>query len=190
MLQEINAEQLSLASWLDKYPHSLILQPDSTFAGEYNALKRYDRLQPIDRDSTLSPDTLIRKSWVVGVIVQGKAKAYDWKQLQKHQLVNDTIGQVPVVVMLEKDSLSFHVWNRKIDNQALEFVSDSAHPGFRDTASQSLWDYRGLCTEGNFKGKRLSKILAYQEYWHSWKFFHPSTTLWRGDNKSKPLAGN
>jgi hypothetical protein len=188
MLQEINAEQLSLRSWLEKYPHSLVLQPDSTYAQDYDGLKRYDRLQPIDRDSTLSPDTLIRKSWVVGVDIQGKAKAYDWKQLQKHQLVNDTIGQIPVVVMIEKDSLSFHVWNRKVNNETFVFTLDSVRSGLRDTGTYSLWNAKGECIEGTFEGKQLTKIQAYQEYWHSWKFFHPSTTFWGSEKKMNSLV--
>ncbi len=69
-LQELPYEQSTLSAWLDKHPASLILQPDQHYLSDYNDLKNYDRIQAVDRDSTLkNKDTLICISWMVGVIV-------------------------------------------------------------------------------------------------------------------------
>jgi hypothetical protein len=81
-LQELPYEQSTLAGWLSKHPGSLILQPDQHYVSDYNDLKNYDRVQSVDRDSTLkNKDSLMRRSWMVGVIVHGQAKAYDWRHL-------------------------------------------------------------------------------------------------------------
>src|ERR1700742_449873 len=52
-LQELPYEQSTLASWLDKHTVSLILKTDNQFKEDYADLKNYDRLQAVDRDSTL-----------------------------------------------------------------------------------------------------------------------------------------
>src|SRR5579863_113364 len=67
-LSELPYEQSTLSSWLDKHPGSLILQPDNHFKADYADLKNYDRVQAVDRDSTLkNKDSILRKSWYLGV---------------------------------------------------------------------------------------------------------------------------
>ncbi|MES2731766.1 MAG: DUF3179 domain-containing (seleno)protein [Bacteroidota bacterium] len=180
-LAEVPYEQLTLRSWLEKYPTTLILQPDTHYLEAYNDLKRYDRQQAVDRDSTLKVDTLVRKSWIVGITVAGKSKAYDWKQLAKIGLVNDQVNLTPVLIGLEKDKQSFHAFNRKVDGKALEFTLDSTNTGLLDKESGSHWNWQGECVEGIAKGKKLVRIQAHQEYWHSWQRFHAPTLLWRGN---------
>jgi len=89
-LQELPYEQSTLGAWLSKHPGSLILQPDQQFTSDYADLKNYDRVQAVDKDSTQkNKDSLVRKSWMLGVIVHGQAKAYDWRQLFRKQILND-----------------------------------------------------------------------------------------------------
>jgi hypothetical protein len=185
-LTEIAYEQLTLRSWLEKYPNSLILQPDSNYLSDYNDLKRYDRLQPIDRDSTLKSDTLIRKSWVVGISVDEQSKAYDWRELNKAKVVNDQVGKTPVVVAIEPDSLSFHVWNRNLEGKVLHFEREESK-GLRDRETSSIWNWQGECVSGLLSGKKLKVIQAHQEYYHSWQQFHSPTLFWRGEKDAAPL---
>jgi hypothetical protein len=44
-----------------------------------------------------------------------------------------------------------------------------------DTETHSKWDANGNCIEGTYQGKQLYHIQGYQEFWHSWKTFHPET---------------
>src|ERR1700744_204967 len=174
-LKELFYEQSTLEAWLNKHPGSLILQPDQHYISDYNDLKNYDRLQAVDKDSTLkNKDTLIRKSWVVGVIVNGKPKAYNWRKLDKTQLINDSLANTPLLIGLEDDSLTYHVWNRTVNGKALHFKLDTQGM-LTDAETTSKWNWDGLCTAGINKGKQLNKIQAYQEYLHSWKHFHPGT---------------
>jgi len=41
-------------------------------------------------------------------------------------------------------------------------------------AGGEKYDISGKCLTS--KGKLLKKIKTYQEFWHSWKYFHPETT--------------
>jgi hypothetical protein len=177
-LSELPYEQSTLSSWLDKHPGSLILQPDNRFKADYADLKNYDRIQAVDRDSTLkNKDSILRKSWYVGVIVGKQPKAYNWRKLEKQWFVNDKIGTTPLLVALEDDSLTFHAWSRRVDGKDLNFVIDTTG-NLVDNETSSVWNWDGVCTSGPEKGKHLAKIQAYQEYRHSWKHFHPGTLWW------------
>ena len=182
-LNELACEQSSLSAWLDKHPTSLILQPDNHYINDYNDLQNYDLVQPVDRDSTLkNKDSLVRKSWYVGIIIDKQPKAYNWRKLQRERLLNDNIGHTPLLIMLENDSLTFHAWNRHVDGKELNFRID-ANECLTDIETASVWDLDGLCISGPQKGKRLNKVQSYQEYRHSWLHFHPTTLFWEGNTK-------
>lgn len=178
-LRELPYEQSTLASWISKHPGSLILQPDHHYLNGYNELRNYDRLQAVDKDSTLkNKDSLVRKSWVVGLVINGKAKAYDWRRLFKKRFVNDSFNQTNLLLTLEKDSLTYHSFDRSVNGKVLHFDLDKSGQ-LTDLETASLWDWDGLSTSGILKGSRLSKVQSYQEYWHSWKYFHPNTLYWK-----------
>jgi hypothetical protein len=178
-LQELPYEQSTLAAWINKHPASLILQPDHHYTDGYNELKNYDRVQAVDKDSTLkNKDSLTRKSWVVGLVVNGQAKAYDWRRLFKKRFVNDSFNQTNLLLTLEKDSLTYHSFNTVINGKVLHFNLDKSGQ-LTDQETASLWDWDGLSTAGVLKGSRLNKVQSYQEYWHSWKYFHPNTLFWK-----------
>jgi len=178
-LKELPYEQTTLRAWLIKHPGSLILQPDPHFVSDYNDLKNYDRLQAVDKDSTLiNKDTLVRKSWVVGVVINGQAKAYDWRHLSKKHLLNDSLEKTPLLLAIEKDSLTFHAFNTAVNGKTLHFNLNNKDQ-LSDQETASVWDWDGLAISGVLKGKQLIKIQAYQEYWHSWKHFHPNTLFWK-----------
>ncbi|MDN3580963.1 DUF3179 domain-containing (seleno)protein [Mucilaginibacter flavus] len=187
-LQELPYEQLTLGAWLQKHPTSMIMQPDKLYAPDYADLKNYDRVQAIDKDSTLkNKDSLIRKSWVIGVIINGQAKAYDWRHIHNKRLLNDEFNHNSLLIGIEKDSLSYHVWNTTVNGKTFHFDLNKDEQ-LTDKETASVWDWDGLCIAGTQKGQRLTKVQAYQEYWHSWKHFHPATTFWKGGQIEPTVA--
>ena len=172
-LKEIPSQQISLAAWLRAYPNSLILQPDSSFKKEYDSLAGYDKgtlESSLEKRDTASWKM---KSWVIGVATPGYAKAYDWNDLVKRQMIEDSLPALPILITLEKDTASFHVWNRAITGQVLHFTKNAS--GLQDINTQSLWNDDGICIEGALIGQRLKPVQASQEFWHSWQNFHPAT---------------
>ena len=114
------------------------------------------------------------KSWVVGVATTGYAKAYDWNDLVKKKIIEDSFPGLPIVIFLEKDTASFHVWNRNVNGQTLHFMK-TGNDELKDSNMQSLWNEDGISTEGILKGQQLQPVQASQEFWHSWQTFHPNT---------------
>jgi Protein of unknown function (DUF3179) len=182
-LKEIPSQQSSLAAWMRQYPNTLIMQPDAVFTKQYEGLAGFDEGNIESGLEKRDPGSWQFKSWVVGVQKNGAAKAYDWNDLVKQKIINDTFQNLPLVLVLEHDNRSFHVWNRKVNEQVLEFTMDEASQTIKDNTTGSVWNMHGEAVEGSLKGSRLSPIQAYQEFWHSWESFHPGT--WRYDRVQK-----
>jgi hypothetical protein len=175
-LEEILSQQMTLSAWLRAYPNSLILQPDSLFKKQYDHLAGFDQgtiKSGLEKRDSASWQF---KSWVIGVHEQTGSKAYDWNELINEKIIHDSLPGLPLVIFLEPDSISFHVWNRQVNNSVLRFNLDSNR--LTDENTKSQWSYDGICTDGELKGSRLKPVQASQEFWHSWKTFYPNTTIY------------
>ncbi len=176
-LPEIPSQQMALKDWLALHPNSYVLQPDSNFKKEYADLKGYD-------EDTLKSSLEKRdsaswklKSWVIGVNVNNHFKAYDWNMLAKKKMMEDSIANVPLLLAMNKDERTFYVLNRNTSNGILHFSYDSTNEILYDDKTNSTWNINGVCVDGVMKGTQLKPVQAYQEFWHSWKEFHPQTEV-------------
>jgi len=172
VLPSVPSEQMSLEAWLSYHPESLVMQPDSGFIERYKGLEEFvagkDTSRLEKRDSLAWMD----KAWIVGVQVGMESKAYDWIQLTEQHVINDRVGNTSIVVALEADSVTFHVWERP---DSLTFQVDDGLNMLTDTNTNSHWDWNGRCVQGALAGNQLKWTQSYQEYWHSWRTFRPRT---------------
>jgi hypothetical protein len=171
-LAEIPSVQMRLGEWLALHPNSLTLQPDTVFKARYADLKGYDE-GVIDgslerRDS----GSWKFKSWVIGVNLHGESKAYDWNRLVKNRIIQDTIGRQHLLLTLEPNNKTFYVLSVA---DAAHFQYDPSTHLLKDETTQSTWRADGVCIDGPMKGQKLAPVQAYQEFWHSWRTFHPGT---------------
>jgi hypothetical protein len=178
-LTEIPSEQMRLGEWLALYPNSEILQPDSNFNKQYGDLKGYDAgtiKGGLEHRDSLSWKS---KSWIIGVNSKTKNRAYDWNHLVKQKMINDSLENMHLLVTLEPNNKTFYVLNRNMDGQTLQFVPGSSNDVMEDMQTHSSWKLNGTCTSGTLQGKQLQRVQSYQEFWHSWKNFHPNTTTYQ-----------
>ena len=172
-LEEVPSAQMTLGDWQAQHPNSLTLRPDPNYQSHYDSLRGYDE-GVIDgslerRDSS----SWKFKSWVVGLTLDGKSKAYDWNQLVKERILTDSIGSQHLLLTMGSGDRSFYAY-RVADS--LHFYYDTAMHRICDANTHSCWSPSGICIDGPMKGVRLESMQAYQEFWHSWKTFHPNTT--------------
>lgn len=171
-LPELPAQQMTLRAWLELFPESKILQPDTTFKNRYEGLKGFNKGtidSGLEKRDSLSWQN---KSWVVGVQLGMNARAYDWNDIIRERTINDTLNGIAILVALENDSASFHVWKR----DSLQFEFDPQRRQLKDKQTRSIWSWNGRSIEGPLKDRQLEVIQSYQEFWHSWKTFRPNTT--------------
>jgi hypothetical protein len=115
------------------------------------------------------------KSWVVGVSIYGQSKAYDWNELVSKKLIEDTLGNVPIALVLEPNGKTFYALNRNLNGETLHLTYDTVKAVLMDAETHSTWALSGTSTDGVAKGYSLKPVQAYQEFWHSWRTFHPAT---------------
>jgi hypothetical protein len=174
-LKELPSTQLPLGAWMRQYPNSLVMQPNMSFSKNYEWLADYDdgntqgHLVKRDFSSWKS------KSWVIGITNDTLSRAYDWNELVKKKIIQDSIARLPVLLTLENDATAFHAYDRRVDGLVLRFQMGDNDDSLIDENTRSTWNMDGLCIDGTLKGKKLTTVQAYNEFWHSWQTFHKAT---------------
>jgi hypothetical protein len=175
-LIEIPSQQMQLSDWIQLHPETTILQPDSNFKKKYANLKDFDEGTIKSSLEKRDSGSWKFKSWIIGISLNGNSKAYDWNYLVKQTLINDAIQETPILITVEPNKKTFYALESMINNQILQFVKTADSSKIKDLQTQSIWLRNGKCIDGKFKGLQLKNIQSYQEFWHSWKYFHPNTT--------------
>lgn len=168
MLAEYPSQQMSLGKWLELYPESLIMQEDLTFKSKFDSLARFENGKSKSRLTRRDSLSWKMKSWVIGIMVDTLAKAYDWNDLVRLRMINDQIGTKQIGIVLDSDNTSFMAFERP---GKIQMKIDSL--GHIDYEGHS-YDFLGRSLVDSVPD--LNIIQSYQEFWGSWMTFHPRTT--------------
>jgi hypothetical protein len=171
-LTEIPSAQMRLGDWQALHPGSLTLQADPHFKARYDSLAGYDEGTIEGSLEKRDSGSWKFKSWVIGVSLNGRSKAYDWNKLVSSRVIRDTIGQASLLLTVSPDNRTFHVLSLP---DSLDLRYDPATRQLTGQKPVSTWSLNGECLDGPQKGQRLNRLQAYQEFWHSWRTFHPGT---------------
>lgn len=165
-LPEFFSRQMSLKDWLGLYPNSLVMQEDTSFSETYEGMKMYESGKSKGDLTKRDSASWQKKSWIVGVKIKDKSKAYDWNKLVESKIIHDTIDHHSIVIALSSDKKSFVAFERNV-NQTFSMQRDSLFDGANT--------YNLLGHSSNSNVPNLTPVKIYQEYWHSWQTFHPGT---------------
>ncbi|MCF2506867.1 DUF3179 domain-containing protein [Dyadobacter sp. CY107] len=166
MLPELPTAQTTVSQWFKLHPNSKIMQPDPTYQAKYDSMSRYESGK--GKSTLTKTDTTAwkEKSWVVGVQAGKDSKAFDWNKLVKQRVINDHVGVTPVAVVIAADNKSFFAF-QKPAGQEIAVRNDTLY------AQNAAYNLLGKRVSGD--GEDLKRVNAYQEFWHSWRTFHPHT---------------
>lgn len=167
-LPELQSVQLTAGKFFSMYPFGKVMQADNVFNTKYDSLGRFEKGK--SKSSLTGTDTLSwkDKSWIVGIHTNNTDKAYDWNDLKKQRVIHDRLGDTPLIIVLANDGQSFAAFERGED-QKFTVRNDSL---MTDNVS---YDFNGRTVDPSGD---LRRITAYQEFWHSWKTFHPKTDVY------------
>ncbi len=137
---------------------------------------------------------------VLGLTINGDARAYPIRILNWHELVNDDVGGTPVLVSYCPLCGTGMVFKAKVAGEARTFgVSGLLYASdvlMYDRQSESLWSQLlGQAVTGPLKGTRLSLLTSQHTTWGDWRRQHPNTRVMSdkirsGRNYSRdPYAG-
>lgn len=119
---------------------------------------------------------------VIGLEINGDAKAYPLFILVWHEIVNDKVGGIPVAVTYCPLCYTTQVFERVINNQEVEFGTSgklyNSNLVMYDRLTDSYWSQAlGKAIKGELTGSEL-KIIPFDVIsWNNWKNLHPNTLV-------------
>lgn len=188
----------AIISWADfkiQNPDGQVLSVDTGFNRSYgsNPYVGYDDINqsPFLYAGELD-DRLLPMERVLGVLLpDGNGSAYTFARLSEEQVINDTLGETPIVVFwkagtasaLDSSSIasgndigSTGVFLSTLDGQTLTFISNGDGI-FQDEQTGSSWIHSGLAVDGSLQGSRLDALPHHDTFWFAWAAFVPDGKL-------------
>jgi hypothetical protein len=116
---------------------------------------------------------------IIGVDVEGKAKAFPLETLRQTRVINDVLGGKPVLIVHQPESDTTTAFVARVGGRKLTFAAANAGAtALQDRETGSRWDAYGTCVAGRLKGSTLPSIILEPEYWFAWSEFHRETAVY------------
>lgn len=130
---------------------------------------------------------------VIGVAVDGEAKAYPLRILNVHEVVNDRIGNTPIAVTYCPLCRSGLVFSRRVGNATVTFgVSGkllAANLVLYDRQTGSYWSQiRGEAIVGPLVPHVLDQRPSTITTWEQWRTAHPDAVVLSRDTGISPVS--
>ena len=163
---------------------------------EFRQLRPPDAIQPVydpkflgAHESDLPDDEL-----VIGLNINGDARAYPAGLLYHREMVNDTVGGVPVLVTWCPLCYTALVHDRRVDGNRVRFGNQGAlYKGamtWFDHGTGSVWSQPfGAAIAGPLAGRSLELIPSQLTTWGQWLAAHPGSSVLVSDIPSIPYSG-
>jgi len=162
-LTEINSMQVTLDKWFQLYPNGVIMQADQAAILLYDTSGNFEKGLSTGSLTKTDSSSWSSKSWVIGIKVENQSKAFDWNELKAKRIINDKIGNTPIVLIISDDNNSFFAFERP-NNQIFTLKNDTLY------SDNSTYNFSGKNIQN--VEIQLKKLNSYQEFWHSWKYFN------------------
>jgi len=122
-------------------------------------------------------------AWVMGVVLNGEARAYDLNLLTRHEVVNDRFGDQPVAAVWCPLANTALVYDRRVHGRELRFEPSGVLLGgsivMQDKETDSYWPIlQGEAQYGSLRGERLDLLpVSAKMLWKDWRLQHPDTLV-------------
>jgi hypothetical protein len=187
---------VSFGDFAANYPNGEVLSQETGFGFAYgrNPYAGYDTSSsPFLFDGEID-DRYPAMERVVGVVVGDANKAYPFSVIKEMRVVNDVVGDLPVVVMwgaddtasalsapsiAEGDAIGTGIgFDRTVNGQTLTFSSVGDLGGRR--IIKKRWDLLGNAIEGPLAGEKLVPLVQTNEFWFAWAAFNNGSPVFTG----------
>jgi len=172
------------STWRNFYPDSKVLNNGrSSIFSLRDPYESYYRSPDTGIIPTrLSDKRIYPKEYVLGLVLNDKAKAYPFSALSREPVVNDTFQAVPLLVVFDSESTTGMIFRRKLEGKTLSFKKTQLQREKRvflvDDETSSVWEgLSGRAVQGPLKGKKLEPLPATPSFWFGWADHYPKTEL-------------
>ena len=167
VLPELACQQMTLRKCFELHPSTVVMQPEEASKSSYDPTGKYERGESKGTLTRTDRESWQDKSWVVGIQIGEASKAYDWNRLVRERIIQDQIGDTKIVLALAEDQRSFVAFERPGEGGDFTLQGEILFSNgiSYDLSGRNLQD----------PADRLRPMNVSQEFWHSWRTFHPGT---------------
>ncbi|MDZ7659000.1 DUF3179 domain-containing protein [Fodinibius sp.] len=193
-LEQISSQIISFEQFRKSYPDGLVLSKNTGYDRNYgrNPYTGYDDINnsPLFGAGN-DDDRLPPMEKVIGVKLDEHQKAYPYSVTKKKQVINDKLGETPLVVIHtggatsamdaariaeSKESGSTGVFKRVLDGTELTFVVENGN--IVDKQTGSVWSVTGKAVKGEHEGQQLETVTFGDYFAFAWLVFWPETEIY------------
>lgn len=179
-LELLHCDEVTFALWRQENPGGTVLRPVDSFAKKY-APKDWDvRMLKQKTVVDTSKSGIKPRELMLGVVLNGKARAYPMERVLAEKLILDRIAGNPVLVLVGTDGLSVRVFEAAMEADFFRDANPSQDNAIMtDSATGSRWAFHGCAVSGEARGQCLKPVTALKDYWFDWQLYHPNSTVFR-----------
>ena len=182
-LDLVLSDELTFGEWRTEFPSGQVLAPVPKYVKEYDSNWEPD-VAKLPVVISFPGTELKSRVVVVGLTVNGTARAYPWDSFAKQSPVLDRVNGTPLLLVLGPDGKSFRIFISRVDGKDAEFFLQGEDNGKHDwllidTTTASQWNFQGCATSGAAQGRCLKQVPALKDYWFDWRNYHPDTTVYK-----------
>jgi hypothetical protein len=182
-LRPVFHDELTFGLWKQEKPQGRVLRPDEQIAqaGKYAPANWEERMAKVPVTTSVALDkSLEPRTLVVGLAVNGVAKAYPFEAVVKQSLILDELDTIPIFLVMGTDKKSVRSFERVVDGRTLEFFvkPNAGALVLVDAETGSEWNFTGRAISGPLSGKQLKKVAVLNDYWFDWHAYHPKTAVY------------
>ena len=125
-------------------------------------------------DGRLTP-----KEPVLGVTVEGEARAYPVERARERGIVHDTVGDVAIVLLSEGAGTAIRAYRSgALEVTALDASSVDLIAIGDDGGDGTRWFVQEGALVNTTNGRRYEALPRSELYWFAWAQTHPATSIW------------
>lgn len=139
---------------------------------------------------------VVSSDLVIGVEINGESRAYPIRYMLWHEIVNDSLGGVPIAVTYQPLCASAVVFDRRMNGEVHDFGFSGLlynsnlvmYDRRKERADESLWSqlaFRPIAGPAVELGKKLTVLPMFVGKFAEWRKLHPRTTIFPGDRRLK-----
>ena len=206
-LDMVMNDELTFGEWRTEFPGGQVLAPVAKYTKEYDS-NWEPKVAKLPVVISFPGTELKSRDVVIGLVIDGAARAYPWDALAKQSPVIDHVNGVSLLVVLGPDGKSFRVFLSRVDGRDTEFFlqtagdaqvgssagksipqnsENQASPEIStaknwlliDSKTASEWNFQGCAIAGPAQGKCLDRVPVLKDYWFDWRNYHPETTVYK-----------
>jgi Protein of unknown function (DUF3179) len=124
-LDLVLSDELTFSEWRSEFPAGQVLAPVPKYAKEYDTGWE-PKVAKLPVVISFPGTELKSRDVVIGVAIDGAARAYPWDRFMKDSPVIDHLNGTPLLLVLGPDGKSFRVFVSRVDGRETEFFLQAA----------------------------------------------------------------